>query len=522
MRAVRSWRIRWGVVARVPRAAIRRIVPAVATQRKKGEYKIRPYGVAFAVLLVWAAPAGAASRDLAGRLAQLVAEGERDGRTWAVRVDRLDTGETLFAHRADVLRLPASNVKLFATAAALHRLGPDFTVATSVYATGPITGGVLAGDLVLYGRGDANISGRFHEDRVTAVLEALAAQVRAAGVRRVAGGVVGDGTYFEDLDFGPWKLEDQHRWYAARVRALSFNDNCVDMYLGPGRTVGARAALRWEPFTRYVRVKVTAKTVAGRSKKLYAWRAPGSRVIALGGTIGRRARIEPLPVAIEDPPLFAAWVFRDVLERAGVTVAGAPRSVARAAGRSRPAYDREIARHVSPPLAEGIRVINSRSQNLHAELLVKTLGREVGADGTWAEGLRAVHAAVCELGVQGEAVRLVDGSGLGRENRATAGALVTRLRAMAGHEHAAAFVASLVQVGADRGLADLAKSVRHGEVRAKSGSLNGVLALAGYVRAPGRAPLAFAMLGDDPNPKSSRHLRATRDKMVYQLVRLSP
>ncbi len=464
----------------------------------------------------WAAPA-----DLASVLGEAVREAEAAGRTWAVRVDRLDTGETLYAHRADESRMPASNVKLFTTAAALHRLGPTYTMTTSVYAQGPIVDGELQGDLVLYGRGDPNLSGRFYKDRITAVLDTLAQQVRAAGIERVTGAVYGDGTHFEDLDFGPWKMEDQHRWYAARVSALSFNDNCVDVYIGPGAVVGARAALRWEPMTRYVRVRLQAKTGPGRRRKLFAWRAPGSNFITIGGTIGQRARIEPLPVALERPALFAAWVFRDALERAGVAVAGAPEIVTRANGPALP-YTRQIARHVSQPLFEMVRVINSRSQNLHAELLCKTLGRAVGTDGSWAEGLRVIDEAVCELGVEPGTFRLVDGSGLGRENRATASALVRLLMAMAYHEHGALFERSLVHVGVDPNMTDLAKSIRHGELRGKSGSLDGVLALAGYVRAPGRAPLAFALLGHDPEPHSAKPLRATRDRLAYELVRRAP
>lgn len=469
-------------------------------------------------VIIAAAPASA---ELADRLRAEVGKGEAAGRTWAVRVDRLDTGATVFAHRADESRIPASNVKLFTTAAALHRLGPDYTTDTSVYADGPVANGVLDGDLVLYGRGDPNISGRFYESRPTAVLELLAQQVRAAGITHVTGGVVGDGTYFEDLDFGPWNPEDQHRWYAARVNALSFNDNCVDVFVGPGRSVGTRGQLRWEPFTRFVRVTMGTRTVNGRRGNVQYWRNPGTRTIGLAGTIGVRSRIRAFSVAVEQPALYAAWVFRDVLRGAGITVDGDPRERTRTAdGPGR--YTRELARHASLPLAEELQVINGRSQNLHAELLCKSLGKTAGADGSWAEGLRAVDAALCDLGLQTDGLRLVDASGLARENRATASSLVAVLKAMAAHPHAAVFEDSLVHVGVDPNMTDLAKSIHRGELRGKSGSLKGVLALSGYIRAPGRAPLAFAMLGADPRSTDSRPLKRTRDALAYILVRHAP
>ena len=444
------------------------------------------------------------------------------GQTWAVRVDRLDTEEIVFSARADESRQPASTVKLFTTAAALHRLGPDFAVTTSVYAAGAVTDGILDGDLVLYGRGDPNLSGRFHGDEPTAVLTDMAQQVRAAGIREIAGAVIGDGTYFEDRDFGPWRMEDQHRWYAARVSALSFNDNCVDVYVGPGRAGGRQPAYRWEPVTPYVQMRFAARTVPGQRARVYAWRGPGMAVISIGGTIGGGARIQPLPVTVEDPALFAASVLHDELWRAGVTVRGRPRPRRRKAAGASASYPNEVVRRVSEPLADVLGVINGRSQNLHAELLCKTLGKQMQGDGSWEAGLRVIDSALCALGVNTVGVRQVDGSGLGRANRATATSLVEVLTAMAHHPHAGVFEDSLVHVGVDANMTDLAKSVPFGVVRAKSGSLKGVLGLAGYIRAPGRAPLAFALLGSGPRTGSAKALKATRDQLVYALARHAP
>lgn len=411
----------------------------------------------------------------------------------ALAVRDLDGGALLYARNADKSVVPASVLKLVTSAAALDLFGPDATLRTTLETAAELgSDGTLRGDLYLVGRGDPNLSGRFWDGRITAPLEALADGLSAAGVRRVEGRVVGhDGLIpREDRRGEGWAWDDLVWWYGAEVSALSFNDNCADLRVVPATRPGAPVVVERDPPSGYYSVESSAVTVASGSRDdLVLVRELGTNHIRISGSYPLGAGPDRLFVALEDPPRYAATVFAEVLAARGIPVAGG----AAASAAPLPKAARTLAGHESAPLRVLIQPVNKKSQNLHAELLLRLVGLRVRADGSARAGLEAEAEFLKRSGVDVSAWALHDGSGLSRSNLVTARGLVELLAAMHRHPHAQAFRDSLPIAGVDGSLAHrMVGSAARGRVLAKTGGLAGVTALAGYVDARSGRRLAFA------------------------------
>src|SRR5207245_8535165 len=220
---------------------------------------------------------------------------------------------------------PASSLKLVATAAALDAFGPDARIRTTVETAGRLdTRGRVLGDVYLVGRGDPNLSGRFHEGRIAADLEELADALRAAGIKRIEGRLVGhEGLFTGERRGDDWAWGDLVWWYGAEVSALSFNDNSADLKVSPGERVGDPVMVERNPVSSYYSVVSTATTAPpGGARELRLQRDLGSNVIRISGGLPLDATPWENSVALEDPARYAATVFGEVLEARGITVAG--------------------------------------------------------------------------------------------------------------------------------------------------------------------------------------------------------
>ncbi|MDT8340572.1 MAG: D-alanyl-D-alanine carboxypeptidase/D-alanyl-D-alanine-endopeptidase, partial [Longimicrobiales bacterium] len=321
----------------------------------------------------------------------------RDAR-WGVLAVSLDRGDTLLARAVDEPLLPASNLKLLTSAAALHHLGSGYRWTTWVLADGPVVDGVLEGDLILYGTGDPGISDRFHPHRY-APFQELARELTEGGIREVRGRVMGDGTFLT----GPllaegWEAQDLNEWFAAPSGGLSFNENVVSIRIRPA-AAGERPEVSTVPDHMGVLVANEARTVAGRAgRPLWLLRDDPSEPIRAVGELSVGGRDVWRQMTVRDPALAAAHAFTQVLREAGISVSGYPGSVA--AGSSRLSRGRVwqpgdgpvvLATFRSPPLAEYLTAVNGRSHNLYADLILKTLGRVVGEDGSFRGGGRVVE-----------------------------------------------------------------------------------------------------------------------------------
>jgi D-alanyl-D-alanine carboxypeptidase/D-alanyl-D-alanine-endopeptidase (penicillin-binding protein 4) len=426
--------------------------------------------------------------------------------TVGAEVLSLTRGDVLYSLNAERLLQPASNVKLFTSAAALHYLGPRFTFRTTLYGTGGVDGdGVLRGDLVLEGRGDPSLSGRFYADSVTYVFDGFVQALRDRGVTRVDGDLVGDNRYFEGPELGEgWAWDAQQWWYGAQIDALSFNDNTVTVRVQPGAGPGSPARVELVPDTEYVTVVNDVVTGTGQGRQSIAvHRQPESNEIRLRGRVPRRGGAA-LVIAVDDPALYALTVLRERLEHAGIELDGDVRpadeeDAVGVAGRT------PVASHFSPPLSELLGVVNKRSQNLHAEQLLRALGAETRGRGSAGAGIAAIDDFLRgEVQVEPGAVFLVDGSGLSRLNLVTPHAVVQLLAHMARHPYRREFYDSLFVPGEDERARRLDEPLTRGNLHAKTGTVRYVSALSGYVDARNGERLAFALLlNNRPDGKAS-------------------
>lgn len=464
-------------------------------------------------------PASAQHPSLTRRLNALLDEPPFDRAIWGVAVAD-PTGRIVFARNADRLFVPASVTKILVTSAAAALLPPDYRYRTSVYAAGLVVGGVVNGDLVLYGRGDPTLSGRF-DDSVSVAFDAMAGALRSQGIVRVTGDIVGDASYFDSVLVHPsWAGYDLNWWYAAPVTALGFNENSVDFFITP-TTPGNPPAISFAPDLGVVRFTNRARTVrADSARTIDFYRAPGTNTLWTAGDVPANVRPWTEHVAVWDAPAWAAAALRRSLERHGIAVDGRARttfdSTAFAGARRRA----PLTEHRSVPFPDILRRILESSQNWFADLLLKTLGREFRGSGSFAAGIDVERRFLVDsLAVDPAAFDVVDGSGLSTSNLATPRALVQVLRAMRRRPGADAFVAAL-PVGGRSGTLRyrFREAPLEGQVRAKTGSIDRVNALAGYLELNGRRTWTFAIMLNHHTAETRDALRRI-DAIVAELAR---
>ncbi len=423
---------------------------------------------------------------------------------WSVFVVSLDRGDTLVAVMPDTALAPASNMKLLTSAAALRELGPGYRFRTWLLSDGVLAGGELRGDLVLYGTGDPGISDRFYESKVT-VFEELADQLLARGVRRVTGDLVGDASYLP----GPlrpegWNRRDLNDYFAAAVSALSFNENVVSIRVEPAQRSGWRPAVHTLPEHSGLVVDNRAVTVEGPGR-VFVQRDEPMAPVVVEGRIQRGGRAVWREITVSDPATFALAAFRAVLDARGIAIGGSDRVVRDPAESllganpiTAPTTTRRrtriFATRVSPPLREYLAVMNKRSNNLFTELVFRTVGRVREGSASPSAPARAVASSLAELGVDTAGLIQLDGSGLAAENRVRTATLVDVLTRMASSADWNEFWATLPVAGNRRELGRMYRTPAAGNLRAKTGTIEGVSALSGVVASQDGERLAFSIL----------------------------
>jgi serine-type D-Ala-D-Ala carboxypeptidase/endopeptidase (penicillin-binding protein 4) len=399
-----------------------------------------------------------------------------------------EDGSELVAIAPDARFIPASNTKIFTTAAAFATLSgldrPDAAGGASVR----LESG-LAPDVVIEGHGDARLSSA--PDCAVNCLAALADAV-AARTRQVRN-IIGDDSFFPDQRWSPgmsWNNIGTRSGTA--VSALSLDDNELTLRVTP-TAPGRPPAL---DLPAYFTVDNRAATVAaGSATNLDFERLPGSNVLRLTGTIAMGAEPELLRLGLDEPAHYAAWRFKALLEARGVRVTGAVSARHRSlesAPRQEP-----LARLAPPPLGEDLIVINKQSQNLHAELMLRRLGR-INGTGSIADGVAVLRAMLERAGLRRTDYDFSDGSGMSTYNRLTPRGVVTFLRWAGGQPWGAAWRATLAVAGVDGTLARRFRGTAlESRLFAKTGGLNATAALSGYMTARSGRTLTFSIYAND-------------------------
>ncbi len=489
---------------------------------------IRPHSrQSFLILVVvalWVVPAESQAkkqgvvgpRGLDRRMEAVLRRSEAGRGFWGIEVVRLSSGKILYARDPDHLFQPASNMKLFTTAAAIEKLGPDFVFRTTVESETPPDPEGRVGELYLVGRGDPDLSGRLlpyqlkneRREPADAALENLADQVSAQGIHEIGGNLVADDRYFLFEPFShDWAEEDLVWGYGAPVTALAFNDNALVLHVRPGTSPGERAQVWTDPVAEYYKLQSHVETVAASApKRIFVERAGGSMGLDVWGEVplGASADDSEGSVAIADPPQLAGELFRRALERRGITVRGQVEvlhftrfeaAIRRDEGNVLPRV--ALAEHVSLPLREDIKVINKVSQNLHAEMLLRTLGREIKNYGSLTVGLQVLQEFSSQAGMEKGETNFADGSGLSRQALTTPHAVVKLLQYMARSPRFEVFLDSLPVAAVDGTLADrFHHTPAEGRIRAKTGTIEHVNCLSGYMDLPSGERLAFSIMGN--------------------------
>jgi serine-type D-Ala-D-Ala carboxypeptidase/endopeptidase (penicillin-binding protein 4) len=467
---------------------------------------------------------------------------------WGIYVVSLDTGRPLYALNQDKLFTPASNAKLFTTAAVFGLIGPDYRFKTTVETFGSLDKyGRLNADLVVVGRGDPNLSGRtlpynLHTERRAPpiqVLQSLADQLVLHGLKYIDGDVVADDSYFVFERYGEgWSQDDLAREWGAPVSALTINDNVIFVDIKPADRPGERAFLNITPFPEYYkidnRVMTTPQGTGPRTVSIN--REPGSSQLTLWGNIPQDDPGFGEALAIEDPADFTARLFRQLLEERGVTVYGRARthhtelastqtfsvtSIASGGGDStRPSVPAPLvlASYQSQPVSQDLRVINKVSQNLHAELMLRLLGKEKGTSGSIEGGLEVLRGFLVNAGIKPEQFAFYDGSGLSREDLITPEAVVTLLQYCHQQPWGQLYEGTLPVAGVDGSLSERFRNTpAAGLVRGKTGSLLHVYSLSGYATTQSGQHIAFSVITNNNNLPAKKALD-TIDHIVERIV----
>lgn len=429
-----------------------------------------------------------------------------------VAVKSLKVSDMLYQRNEHKALIPASNQKLFVTTAALMNLGADFRIRTDLYTAGIVDAQkkTLHGDLILFGRGDPTMASRFFLKENAAPFKSIADSLRSKGIHQINGRIIGDDSYFDDERWGEgWAWDSQIEVYSAQISALSYNENSAAIVFTPGDSAGSPAAFRLEPLVDYINIDNQVKTADYRRSRIYLRQLSGKNTIVCRGTVYRRAKTRTEWFSINDPARFAAGVLRQTLISAGIPVTHGYYSIGELDTLTKPLNSKSlIATMASPTILEIITVINKDSQNLHAEMLLRLLGKEIEGMGNAYGGLLVLKESLIKAGIDPHFSVWVDGSGLSRKNLITPMNVIQLLSYNQQQNYADQFKNSLSVAGVDGSLKGRMKKTRAQEnVRAKTGTLDGVKTLSGYITARNGEELAFSLLINNftaPNDVASR------------------
>ena len=450
-----------------------------------------------------------------------------------IKIVSLSSGKVIFEENSEKYFMPASNMKNFTVATAIEKLSPDFRFVTSVYAAStPDASGVVKGNLRIFGRGDVSISTRFTEGNYYKGLDDLADKIAAAGVKRVEGDLIADETYFSGNPVpGEWEWEDLQWDYGAEISALPLNDNAIDLSVKPG-PAGFACAVKMSPFNPVVRIVNQCMTSpAGTLRTLKIEKKVDRNLIEITGSLPVGNSGFTGAVTVSRPAELFAALLKERLAAKGIVVTGQTRAV-NTKTTGVPDTSVEIAKLESPPLSIVAAKTMKPSQNMYTETLLWTLGEHSRlamstpgggvapvSNATSADlGLSVVQRFLIEIGVAPDGIIQHDGSGLSRHNLITPSAVVQLYTYMGNQSrYSQAWRVSLTIGGVDGTLRNRFKGTRaSGNVRGKTGTIDQVSALSGYVKTAAGEELVFSMVVNGVNEPAAR--TSAMDSIVVNLA----
>lgn len=451
--------------------------------------KIRIRKSALITALVVVCLAGQAVGGLAERINGIIGQPSQRGVEFSVQVVKADSGQALYRHNATEAMLPASNMKIITTAAALKVLGPDYEFVTRV--------GLCDDTLVIIGGGDPLLGDKATEEKYGRaagwIFGDIAEALKEKGIAAV-NDIVVDSSIFDDERVNPsWPKEQLNRWYACEVSGLNFNGNCVAI---SAKTVGGKVEISVEPATDYLKI-INEVAVSHGTSAVGAYRNLETNVVLVKGRC--REAVGPFDFAIERPAAFFGYLLAENLIEQGISTKG--RLIEKAVGADCNAVE---LKQYSHSLADCLRRCNKDSFGLAAESLLKTMGAKAsgGRNGSWEGGRKVVSEYLSGIGIDESEFYIDDGSGLSRQNELSANAITKVLCDVYAGGNWGLYKGSLASGGVDGTIKRYFGDEQYkGRILGKTGYIAGVKSFSGVCVTPD-GDYIFSILANGANGRT--------------------
>lgn len=492
------------------------VVPSAVAEEPTSEATSPPHQIDYYY-------ASATVERLADRLDKIIEKSELDSKQTGIFIADAESGQPLYTSNADKPMNPASNVKLLTSAAALDVYDPSYTFHTKLIASADETkdkesemsprrlSSTINGSLYVKGTGEAFL---LFEDFIS-----WAAQLRRRGVEKIDGDLVIDDTVFQGASLPPgYEQKNEDDAYRSSIGAVSVNFNAVTATVFPGNSAGADPGVMLFPPNDQIEVVNRAKTVPGDVRRIRGTASPsknGTKLV-VDGRLGAEANAVRTRKRINNPPHYAGSVLARALDMVGIELTGDVETG------TAPEHGRVLIDHESQPLSYILLAMNKWSNNFMAEQLLLTIGAADKKPSTWERSRQRVYGFLENLGLNTSQITYYNGSGLYEGNLVSARQFVKLLIAMQDHRYFPEYLASLAISGRDGTLRDRLDGPKMVDrVRAKTGTLDRVSALSGYLRTETGRRLVFSMLFNN-TPRKGWRYRSLQDKLLEQLVDLAP
>ncbi len=418
-----------------------------------------------------------------------------------LKIVSLTDGNIIYSENSNKLFHPASNMKLLTTATALYSLDSNYKFTTRISYQGKILQGVLKGDISIKGIGDPLFS---VED-----LDSLVEKISQSVTKKIEGNIIGDGTVMDDIYWGEgWMWDDEPEYYEAFISPLTINGNYVTVRVSPGMKSGEQLNISIEPQTEFLTIKNEGITSNDTTIPLVlATRPKRENTIIVKGRMSTTDTIKKFEISVWRPELWFLDLLKEKLIKRGIEVQG--KCILDTV------QNRNEVFSISHSLDSILHFINKPSDNLAAELLLKTIGKEqFGEPGTAEKGLKAVLEYLSSIGIDTSLLILADGSGLSFYNQVSPDAIVKILEAQYKSKTFKRFYESLPAAGIDGTLKNRLKGTKaEGNLHAKTGSISSVSTLSGYITTADAETLAFSFMSNH-YPKEHRDIRKLQDTIM--------
>jgi len=449
------------------------------------------YKVSLALLALAACLVPPASADLAARVDAIINRAAREKVEFSVRIVKADTGRTLYNYNSAQPMIPASNMKLITTAAALKFLGPDFEYTTRV--------GLCGDNLVVIGSGDPLLGDQATDEKYHRqagwIFDQIVAALKLMHVSKV-NDIVVDSTIFDDVRIHPnWPRKQLNRWYAAEVCGLNYNGNCLRI---SARAAGSKPVISVQPKTSFLTITNELKVITSGSSVIGSYRQPHINNIVVFGRCNETAG--PFDVAIEKPALFFGYLLAENLVKAGIKTEGELLEKA-----VEPQCRLNIIAEFRHSLRDCLARCNKDSFGLAAESLLKTIAAKStphGKNGGWVRGREIISNYLKDIGIPQGQFYIDDASGLSRNNELSANAVVTVLLDLYRSPNWNLYKGSLAVGGVDGTIAKYFKQQKYkGKILGKTGYISGVKSFSG-VCSDGHGEYLFSILANGADGKT--------------------